>query len=163
MCACVILPTFSISLLGLILCTVLFLMFFTLCLRLCFGKVWTGDCYLRRLCWSGKTFSKGTPCDLPDILTALLRDEVDVLFTSTITTPEGTMMTLSPVRSIEKLRFQLSDSCHSGDPSETLLVLGNIGTKVQVVFIPLAFWGNVSQRPWTPDPSHPFNWFLQTE
>ena len=84
-------------------------------------------------------FSKGTPCDLPDILTALLREEVDVLFTSTITTPEGTMMTLSPVRPIEKLRFQLSDSCHSGDPSETLLVLGNIGTKVQVVFIPLAF------------------------
>ena len=53
-----------------------------------------------------KTFSKGTPCDLPDILTALLREEVDVLFTSTITTPEGTMMTLSPVRPIEKLRFQ---------------------------------------------------------
>ena len=32
-------------------------------------------------------FRSGTPCDLPDILTALLRDEVDVLFTSTITTP----------------------------------------------------------------------------
>jgi hypothetical protein len=49
------------------------------------------------------------------------------------------MMTPSPVRPIEKLRFQLSDSCHSGDPSETLLVLGNIGTKVQVVLIPVAF------------------------
>ena len=161
MCACVILPTFSISLPGLILCTVLFFLFYALCLGLCFGmdrrllskKVMLirQDVQIGHTMWS--------PGHSHSTAEGWSRCSLHIHHNN----PRGTMMTLSPVRPIEKLRFQLSDSCHSGDPSETLLVLGNIGTKVQVVFIPLAFWGNVSQRPWTPDPSHPFNWFLQTE
>lgn len=51
-----------------------------------------GGRLLDNVCEVGSLFGQ-------DILVALVRDEIDVLITSIITNPEGTMMTSSPVGS----------------------------------------------------------------